>query len=328
MINPGAPTPIEAETAALIRRFRRQRPVRAGSLIVTIFGDAIAPRGGEIALGSLIELTTPFGLNERLVRTSVSRLIAAGWLASTRVGRRSLYALTPCGRERFAAATLRIYGQNPETWPGRWTLVVFGPNLGPRREQIRDELAWLGFGQLAPGVHAHPTLSLDTTRAELTKLAALNDVTVLDGATHDAATDRRIADQAWDMAELARRYRAFITMFEPVDAVVANDVAPPDVAFQIRTLLVHEYRKIHLRDPLLPTSLLPGNWIGTRAYALCARLYAKVFASAEIHLEENAGTLTGPLPPPIATTFERFGGLVRPTARPPKSDGAAIANSR
>jgi len=56
--------------AELVERFRHQRPLRAGALIVTIFGDSIAPRGGAIALGSLIRFGAPFGLNERLVRGS------------------------------------------------------------------------------------------------------------------------------------------------------------------------------------------------------------------------------------------------------------------
>ena len=43
-------------TDALVARFRRQQPLRGGSLLVTILGDAIAPRGGVIGLGSLIEL--------------------------------------------------------------------------------------------------------------------------------------------------------------------------------------------------------------------------------------------------------------------------------
>src|SRR5207248_1794950 len=40
---PSAPVP--AAVPALLRRWRAQRPLRAGSLLVTIFGDAIAPRG-------------------------------------------------------------------------------------------------------------------------------------------------------------------------------------------------------------------------------------------------------------------------------------------
>ena len=51
--------PVAAATQTLLRRFRAQRPLRGGSLLVTIFGDAIAPRGGLVTLGSLIRLAQP-----------------------------------------------------------------------------------------------------------------------------------------------------------------------------------------------------------------------------------------------------------------------------
>ena len=44
--------------------------LKAKSLIVTVFGDALVPHGGTVWLGSLIALMAPFGLNERLVRTA------------------------------------------------------------------------------------------------------------------------------------------------------------------------------------------------------------------------------------------------------------------
>ncbi len=88
-----APTALSA-AAELVARFRRQRPLRGGSLIVTLFGDSIMPRGGTIALGSLIELAAPFGLNERLVRTATTRLAQDGWLEGRRAGKLSEYHLS------------------------------------------------------------------------------------------------------------------------------------------------------------------------------------------------------------------------------------------
>ena len=102
--------PIDACLRTLRGRFRRQRPLRSGSLLMTILGDAIAPRGGRVTLGSLIRLAAPLGLPERLVRTSVARLAQDGWLAARRSGRTSEYKLSARGRRRFAAATRRIYG--------------------------------------------------------------------------------------------------------------------------------------------------------------------------------------------------------------------------
>jgi phenylacetic acid degradation operon negative regulatory protein len=71
----------------LIKRFQQQRPLRTGSLIITLFGDAIVPRGGTVWLGSLIELLAPMGVSQRLVRTSVFRLTREGWLMAEKVGR-------------------------------------------------------------------------------------------------------------------------------------------------------------------------------------------------------------------------------------------------
>src|ERR1700681_3106881 len=76
-----------AAAAELVARSRRQRPLRGGSLIVTLFGDSIMPRGGAVALGSLIALAAPFGLNERLVRTADARLAKDGWLEGRRAGK-------------------------------------------------------------------------------------------------------------------------------------------------------------------------------------------------------------------------------------------------
>src|SRR2546422_8735646 len=105
--------PLPAPVRAVLRNFRAQRPLRGGSLLVTLFGDSIAPRGGVVTLGSLIQLAAPFGLTERLVRTSVARLAQDDWLTARRDGRRSEYRLTARGRQRFAEATQRIYSKAP-----------------------------------------------------------------------------------------------------------------------------------------------------------------------------------------------------------------------
>src|SRR5271155_2344328 len=118
---------IGAAAADLVARFGRQRPLRAGSLIVTLFGDSIMPRGGAIALGSLIALAGPFGLNERLVRTATARLAKDGWLRGLKVGKLSEYHLSEGGRERFAEATRRIYSEPDAEWAGRWTVIVLPP---------------------------------------------------------------------------------------------------------------------------------------------------------------------------------------------------------
>ena len=98
--------------------------------------------------------------------------------------------------------------------------------------------------------------------------------------------------------------------FRPVYQAVRREREPdPERSFQVRTLLVHEYRKILLRDPLLPEALLPSRWPGVAAYQLCRNLYALVAAPTELFLIERMETAEGPLPPAEPQYFQRFGGL-------------------
>ena len=69
---PGARTRADATVARWIQRTLKAEPPRARSLIVTVWGDALAPHGGTVWLAGLIRLMAPFGINERLVRTSAS----------------------------------------------------------------------------------------------------------------------------------------------------------------------------------------------------------------------------------------------------------------
>ena len=85
-LDTGRPRPTYANPQSPLDRFLsrliKSDPPRAKSLCVSLLGDALAPHGGAIWLGDLIELLAPLGINERLLRTSVFRLVAQNWLQS------------------------------------------------------------------------------------------------------------------------------------------------------------------------------------------------------------------------------------------------------
>jgi phenylacetic acid degradation operon negative regulatory protein len=301
-----------ASTAAaeLVARFRRQRPLRGGSLIVTIFGDSIMPRGGAVALGSLIDLTAPFGLNERLVRTATTRLAKDGWLEGRRAGKLSEYHLSPDGRERFAEATKRIYSAPDTEWSGRWTLAVLPPMRAAERKELRKELIWRGFGELSANVFAHPEIDSRSLRKQRPGEGALSKVIVFDANLADGDAPQRLVSLGWDLEDLGLRYQRFVKRFERLLAALQNlRTLDHRACFIVRTLLIHEYRRLHLRDPLLPPRLLRADWPGAQAAALCRDIYARVFAPSEVYLSSVAAQLDGPLPAPDAAVMQRFGGI-------------------
>jgi phenylacetic acid degradation operon negative regulatory protein len=304
---------LETVTRSLIAEFRSRPTLRAGSLIVTVFGDAIAPRGGTVWIGSLIRVMADFGISERLVRTSVFRLARDGWLDVDQLGRQSYYRLTEEGATRFAQATHRIYGEPRQSWEGDWCLVLIAGLDSDRRELVRRELSWLGFAAIAADVLAHPSpdpADLDTCLKRLDS----GDLIVMSGRgrgpTLQNGAIRELVHRSWSLRDIEQRYEAFLGRFRPVFTASRRcRIVPARLAFQIRTLMLQEYRKILLRDPLLPAELLPRAWHGVPAYQLCRNLYRRVYSAADEYLSQTMETAEGPLPPPSPDFYRRFGGL-------------------
>lgn len=308
---------IETACRKLVEEFRSRSTLRAGSLITTVFGDAIAPRGGTVWMGSLIAVMSDFGISERLVRTSVFRLVRDGWLQSEQIGRRSYYYLTDIGRERFDQATHRIYGQPAENWDGMWCLLLLSGLDTPSKDIVRKECGWLGFGPLSANVLAHPAPDLRDLDITIQRLDVADALVVLAGQTvRNESGMRQLAHNGWNLAEIDARYGRFVQRFRPVmRALEAHTQILEKTAFLIRTLLIQEYRKILLRDPMLPDELLPGNWQGIAAYQLCRNIYLAVYEVADNYLSNNMETADGPLPPPGVAFQKRFGGLQSSTRR-------------
>jgi phenylacetic acid degradation operon negative regulatory protein len=300
------------ETTHLISDFQSRRPLRAGSLVISVFGDAIAPRGGAVWLGSLINVLEPFGINQRLVRTSVFRLAKEGWLESEQIGRRSYYSLTPQGRERFQAASRRIYSEPRQDWHGSWCLVLLSGVDAQQRDVIRKELTWSGFAPFSANVLAHPSPDMPAVEERLDRLPGNEQLLVMQAEANSNRREylRELVHESWALAELSERYGEFLERFRPVyQTVRRSKTLDPELAFRVRTLLIHEYRKILLRDPFLPDDLLPERWDGVAAYQLCRNLYSQIASPTEKFLTTGMETADGPLPPADPSFYQRFGGL-------------------
>lgn len=297
----------------LVEEFKNQRPIRGGSLIITIYGDAISPRGGSVWLGSLIKLLEPLGLNQRLVRTSIFRLTKEGWLTSTQVGRRSYYSLTDTGRRRFESAFRRIYAELYPEWDGKWNLVVTTQLDNELRKVVKKELEWQGFGNISAGIMAHPMADMQEVNSTLQDLCVAGEVIHMESQLVGSQTStplKALVHECWNLQQLAEDYQQFLDEFRPIlRAVEAADELEPEQCFQLRTLMIHRYRRVLLRDPLLPEKLLPADWAGLSARILCRNIYRLIQARAEQFLSETQETADGALPEPAPRFYKRFGGL-------------------
>lgn len=286
----------------IVSRFKRE-PSRTGSLIITFYGDAILPRGGTVWLGTLLQFLEMLGTEGGVVRTAVSRLAADGWLDRDKTGRKSFYKLAKTGRERFETAVAHVYNPHPSTWAGRFELLLIGN--GADREASRAVLTEAGFGSPMPGVWVAPSDVLVPPEA-----AGAIRLEV----SADDATGRRLVDSSWSLERTANSYREFIKVFAPLEgwAGGGDKIAPAD-AMLARVLLIHHYRRVILRDPLLPAPLLPAAWPALEARQLCARLYQALVPDSEAWLDTHGESATGPLRPPGPELGRRFSDVRRNT---------------
>lgn len=297
-------------------RFLQAYPPRAKSLVMTLFGDAIRPHGGALWLGSLIRLLAPFGISDRLVRTSVFRLAEDGWLSGRREGRRSLYTLRESAERRFSRAYNRVYSPTYLAWPGYWTLVFASTGtLDPQtRSELRKELSWEGFSAISPTVFVHPNPDHETLREILHAYDVQRDVFVSTMEQAKEISGRPLAElveEYWSLRDISRNYRRFTEHFSGLPALLreSGDHLAPEIAFVVRSLAIHEYRRALLHDPRLPIELLPADWAGKIAYELCRDIYCATYRRAEDYIMEALLVEDAHAPPTADFFYARFGGL-------------------
>lgn len=262
----------------IITEWAAQPDISARSVLVTIFGDTVLPVTSSFLLAQLFELTNVFGFSERLVRTSMFRLSAEDWFTSEREGRQSRYSATELAIAESRQASERIYGiDSPVTnqWDNQpWTLALLDPTLSAGEcELAATHLNRNGFFRLGADLFGSPTTSPEDLHAEpgtvrATMVAKFEDLDSLlaDGfftSGYDTET-----------AELA--YKSIVARYQPLAAQhhrFTDGSITGLEAFALRTMLVHDLRRIKLRFPELPASLHPPDWAGQTAHQLAADLY-------------------------------------------------------
>jgi phenylacetic acid degradation operon negative regulatory protein len=271
--------------ARIVDQLKRE-PSRTGSIVITVFGDAIVPRGGSVWLGTLLEFFKTIDIDSSVVRTAMSRLAADGWFERDKIGRNSFYRLVKRERQTFDVATKHIYGAPVSDWTGRFELLLIGN--GSDRDAAREALKNAGFGSPLPGVWVAPSgvpVPEEAASAIRLEVSAEDD------------SGRRLLSESWPLHRTADAYLKFIKTFEPLRGWIDRRERLSDVdAFTARILLIHHYRRVVLRDPLLPGALLPADWPGRAARKLCGEIYRGLLSASEQWLDRHATNENGPLP--------------------------------
>ena len=258
------------------------------SLLMTMLGEFVLPRGGPVWTQALVSALTLLGIEPKSARQALARTAAEGWLESERAGRRVRWSLTPPGRRLLAEGAQRIYafGRDEMEWDGRWLLLLVSVPESQRdlRHRIRTQLNWAGFGSPAPGVWVSPHASQQAEGERILAGAGLSGSAMSFLASYgQIGSQDMLMVRSWDLDALQQRYADFI------DGFTGLDPATGEAALRAQIRLVHEWRRFPFLDPRLPEQLLPESWSGTKAAGLFRTRHADWHPAAQRHWDRLAG---------------------------------------
>lgn len=265
--------------------------MKARSLVFDLFGDYLRYRDEEtVRLRSLVALMGAFEVPEPTVRVVVTRMRNEGWLDSERVGRETIYRLTPAAWALLDEGRARIFERTQGPWDGLWHMVMYSVPETDRalREQLRKKLAWLGFGPVSASVWVSPHDRTGAIRAEFGHSAGVV-IDAFHARSDGPAADRDIAERCWDLAGLDRDYTDLLGEYQPrLGDYRAGRLRGRDALVE-RMQLIHDYRMFPFRDPDLPPELLPAGWSGRVAHEVFREAHNLLRGPAEAFVGELLG---------------------------------------
>ncbi|UMX80664.1 hypothetical protein MJ575_13540 [Klebsiella pneumoniae] len=103
-------------------------------------------------------------------------------------------------------------------------------------------------------------------------------------------------EECWHLTEQMRCTRRLSPLFRPLLPLLL-ELRPVRVdagsLFPDPGRLIHFYRRVVLKDPLLPEELLPAHWAGQTARQLCINIYQRVSPGALAFVSEKVSSVGG-----------------------------------
>lgn len=232
-----------------------ERP-RIGSVIISIYGDAVIPQRNILPLSTIQELSTHLKFESGAVHTALSRLCSDGWFTRHKNGKHVSYELKNENKKTVEEAAQRIYGPNFLKEPKSWSIALFDKptNQTPKGVYAINRKAWI----------VPDTIDLTDTDGDPI-IFNVQDVT------------QQIPK--WSIAntiplDITREYQFLNQLISPMNEDLKEVKNMNELnALLARVLMIHFWRKIVLKHSPVYRSLMPQEWPGIICSESVSSLY-------------------------------------------------------
>ena len=281
------------QLAGALKQLSGENSLKAWSVIITFFGDSVAPRGGAISTTTVQTVMATLNIGAGAVRTAFSRLAKDGWVTRQKVGRNTYYSLSDTGQASFSVAEAVIYA-GPSTVGNVNTVNFFLVTGCPQKTKIND---------------------LNNNGIKVTKDSYLytflspQQINNLHTAQALISTVKRADVPQWIVDKVAPPSVAnhYKHLQKAADTISVNLPEDSLSALAIRTLLIHEWRRLLLRRDQSNSALLPADWPYQDCRQSVSNLYQLLSPAAESWLDTEALSPDGALVKSAIATPQRFG---------------------
>ena len=182
-----------------------------------------------------------------------------------------------------------------EVWDGRWTVVVYSIPEERResRDALRNVLNWWGFGMLAPGTWISTRSLPSEAESKWRELGVWEYMNLFRSEYLGPGDLSTVVARAFpQLSTLADHYRNHIAKSESILRRFETGLLDDEECFACRLRNICEFVPIILRDPSLPSSMLPTAWPRPTAQLLTQELQHTLAEPAECFFEAiyQAGT--------------------------------------
>jgi phenylacetic acid degradation operon negative regulatory protein len=266
-------------------------PLQPQDLAVTILGAHLRRPGQRVWSGGMVEILGEFGFSTEAARAALSRLVTRGLLERQREGRLVHYVLSARAHELLAEGDRRIFSFGrgapaADAWTVVWHTIPEDRRV--ERAQLAQRLRFLGFGSVQDATWIAASDREQEVRELLRALAVEPHASMFLGRIARGTEQALLLSGAWDLGELAQRYRAFTESYGEYLDPAQRATLDARQTFTLRARMLHTFRGFPSSDPELPETIAPGAAERADAVATFDAIYEALARPADEHFAEVA----------------------------------------